>query len=38
MSFRDRSDIGLFSTYSTGSNDSHNNMQPFIVLRYLIKY
>ena len=34
----DRSDLGPFNTSSTGSDQSHNNMQPFIVLRYLIKY
>jgi microcystin-dependent protein len=34
----DRQDLGLFNTNSTGSGLSHNNMQPFIVLRYLIKY
>jgi microcystin-dependent protein len=27
-----------FTTDSTGSGTSHNNMQPFIVMRYLIKY
>lgn len=34
----DRDDLGPFNTNSTGSGLSHNNMQPFIVLRYLIKY
>lgn len=34
----DREDLGNFNTYSTGSGASHNNMQPFIVLQYLIKY
>jgi len=34
----DREDLGLFNTNSTGSGSSHNNMQPYIVLRYLIKY
>ena len=34
----DRDDLGPFNTNSTGSGDSHNIMQPFIVLRYLIKY
>jgi microcystin-dependent protein len=34
----DRGDLGPFDTNSTGSGDSHNIMQPFIVLRYLIKY
>lgn len=30
--------LDTFNTYSTGSGNSHNNMQPYIVLRYLIKY
>jgi microcystin-dependent protein len=34
----DREDLGLFNTNSTGSGNSHNNMQPFIVFRNLIKY
>ena len=34
----DRADLGPFNTYSTGSDASHNIMQPFIVMRYLIKY
>ena len=34
----DREDLGPFNTNSTGSSASHNNMQPFIVMRYLIKY
>ena len=34
----DRSDLGLFNTNSTGSGLPHNNMQPFLVVRYLIKY
>jgi len=34
----DREDLGLFQTNSTGSGLSHNNMQPYVVLRYLIKY
>jgi microcystin-dependent protein len=34
----DRQLMGTFNTYSTGSGASHNNMQPFIVLNYLIKY
>jgi len=34
----DRSILGTFSTSSAGSGSAHNNMQPFIVLRYLIKY
>ena len=33
----DRDDLGTFSTYSTGGSQSHNNMQPYLVLRYLIK-
>lgn len=27
-----------FTTNSTGSGDAHNNMQPFIVLNYIIRY
>lgn len=27
-----------FNTYSTGGSGSHNNMQPYLVLQYLIKY
>jgi microcystin-dependent protein len=27
-----------FTTCATGSSDAHNNMQPFIVLHYIIKY
>jgi len=34
----DRATLGNFNTYNTGSNQGHNNMQPYIVLRYLIKY
>jgi microcystin-dependent protein len=34
----DRADLGPFSTNSTGSGSAHNNMQPFVVVRYLIKY
>jgi microcystin-dependent protein len=34
----DRANLGPFSTSSTGSGNSHNNMQPFFVLRNLIKY
>ena len=34
----DRAELGPFNTNSTGSDGAHNNMQPFIVLRYLIKY
>lgn len=33
----DRADLGPFNTNSTGSGSAHNNMQPFIALRYLIK-
>jgi microcystin-dependent protein len=33
----DRDDLGTFNTYNTGDNAPHNNMQPFITLRYLIK-
>jgi len=34
----DRELSGSFDTSSAGSGNSHNNMQPFIVMRYLIKY
>jgi microcystin-dependent protein len=34
----DRADLGLFTTNATGSGLAHNNMQPYVVLRYLIKY
>ena len=34
----DRGDLGPFNTNTTGGGLSHNNMQPYIVLRYLIKY
>lgn len=34
----DRGDLGPFNTNNTGSSLPHNNMQPYIVLRYLIKY
>ena len=34
----DRSTLGTFNTSSTGSSNAHNNMQPFIVVNYLIKY
>lgn len=34
----DRADLGNFNTYSTGSDNAHNNMQPYFTLNYLIKY
>ena len=34
----DRDDLGPFNTNNTGSGSAHNNMQPYMVLRYLIKY
>jgi microcystin-dependent protein len=34
----DRAVIGSFATESTGGGLAHNNMQPYLVLRYLIKY
>jgi microcystin-dependent protein len=34
----DRANIGNFSTTSAGSGTAHNNMQPYLVLKYLIKY
>ena len=34
----DRADLGPFNTNSTGGSNAHNNMQPFLALRSLIKY
>jgi microcystin-dependent protein len=34
----DRDDLGPFNTNNTGDGLAHNNMQPFIALRHLIKY
>lgn len=34
----DRGDLGPFSINTTGGGLAHNNMQPFIALRHLIKY
>lgn len=34
----DRTNLGTFNTSSVGSGNAHNNMQPFLVIRYLIKY
>ena len=34
----DRANLGNFSTFSKGGSNSHNNMQPYFVLYYLIKY
>ena len=34
----DKGVIGSFHTSATGGGAAHNNMQPFIALRYLIKY
>jgi len=34
----DRVILNEFETKSTGGGEAHNNMQPYIVLRYLIKY
>jgi len=34
----DRDNLGTFNTNSRGSSNAHNNMQPFVVIRYLIKY
>jgi microcystin-dependent protein len=34
----DRADLGDFYTQSAGGGQAHNNMQPYLVLRYLIKY
>jgi microcystin-dependent protein/cytoskeletal protein CcmA (bactofilin family) len=34
----DRNIIAQFNTFSAGSNVAHNNMQPYLALRYLIKY
>lgn len=33
-----REDLGPFNTNSTGGGTAHNNMQPYMALRYLIKY
>ena len=33
----DRSILGVFQTNSTGSGESHNNMQPYLALKYIIK-
>lgn len=34
----DRGDLGPFNTGDAGGGNTHNNMQPFLVIRYLIKY
>lgn len=34
----DRENLGNFTTLTKGGSSSHNNMQPFLVLNYLIKY
>jgi len=34
----DREELGDFNTKSTGGGSAHNNMQPFVALRYIIKY
>jgi len=34
----DRADLGPFNTNSAGGSSAHNNMQPFVALRYIIKY
>jgi microcystin-dependent protein len=34
----DREVLGTFSTNATGGGLAHNNMQPFIVIHYFIKY
>ncbi len=31
-------DIGSFSSGSTGSSSSHNNLQPYLTVRFIIKY
>jgi microcystin-dependent protein len=34
----DRSGLDNFQTYPKGNNEAHNNMQPYVVVQYIIKW